>query len=73
MKPSDAHPLAGTSYLVAPLEKHKFVVGADDFLCGVCGRGRALHEDRGVLVFADTPWRPSNEERKEFRAKDMAP
>lgn len=44
---ADKHPLAGSKFLDAPLEKHEFEGSGNDFLCTRCQRPRALHADRG--------------------------
>jgi hypothetical protein len=35
--------IAGSSFVVHPVERHDFSAGQDDFLCSVCHRPRALH------------------------------
>lgn len=38
------HPLDGTSFIHHPLETHAFIVDpANDYLCLLCQRPRALH------------------------------
>lgn len=66
------HPLAGSPFLDRPLEHHVFTPSRDEYLCATCLRPRAMHHDDGVLVWADTPWRPSQKERKECRDKGIA-
>ena len=69
---STAHPLAGSRFMDKPPEKHDFESSKNsDFLCSKCGRPRALHEDMGVMAFKDTPWRPSDKERKAHRQKEI--
>lgn len=63
------NPLAGSSFLIYPLEGHAFAVDPrDDYRCRLCHRPRALHAGPPEPVLEPEPRRPRAGHHKTSRS-----